>query len=162
MCDCVIVYLQGLKNLVKVKLSIVSCPPVTTVLIKRPDLKFQLGFSVQNGIVSSTCQRTSHLKSIHPSIHFYFPYRLYLNSGDKVSRAARGPPPLGPSTTCSSGTAGHPRPPGRPPPSSVSWVNPGISSELGAHGAPPAGSARAHPEQMPRPPQMAPLHTEGH
>lgn len=43
---------QGLKNQVKVKLSIVSCPPVTTVLIKRPDLKFQLGFSVQNGIVS--------------------------------------------------------------------------------------------------------------
>lgn len=44
--------LQGLKNHVKVKLSIVSCPPVTTVLIKRPDLKYQLGFSVQNGIVS--------------------------------------------------------------------------------------------------------------
>lgn len=44
---------QGLKNQVKVKLSIVSCPPVTTVLIKRPDLKFQLGFSVQNGIVSA-------------------------------------------------------------------------------------------------------------
>lgn len=44
---------QGLKNQVKVKLSIVSCPPVTTVLIKRPDLKFQLGFSVQNGIVGN-------------------------------------------------------------------------------------------------------------
>lgn len=43
---------QGLKNQLQVKLSIVSCPPVTTVLIKRPDLKFQLGFSVQNGIVS--------------------------------------------------------------------------------------------------------------
>ncbi|KAF3688708.1 Amyloid-beta A4 precursor protein-binding family A member 2 [Channa argus] len=43
----------GLKNQVKVKLSIVSCPPVTTVLIKRPDLKFQLGFSVQNGIICS-------------------------------------------------------------------------------------------------------------
>ncbi len=36
----------------QVKLNIVSCPPVTTVLIKRPDLKYQLGFSVQNGIVS--------------------------------------------------------------------------------------------------------------
>lgn len=41
-----------MKHQVKVKLSIVSCPPVTTVLIKRPDFKFQLGFSVQNGIVS--------------------------------------------------------------------------------------------------------------
>lgn len=53
---CVLCFLwdvvQGLKNQVKVKLSIVSCPPVTTVLIKRPDLKFQLGFSVQSGIVS--------------------------------------------------------------------------------------------------------------
>jgi hypothetical protein len=44
---------QGLKNQVQVKLNIVSCPPVTTVLIKRPDLKYQLGFSVQNGIVST-------------------------------------------------------------------------------------------------------------
>lgn len=35
-------------------MNIVSCPPVTTVLIKRPDLKYQLGFSVQNGIVSRT------------------------------------------------------------------------------------------------------------
>ncbi|KAM9807753.1 uncharacterized protein apba2a [Neosynchiropus ocellatus] len=45
--------IKGLKNQVKIKLSIVSCPPVTTVLIKRPDLKFQLGFSVQNGIICS-------------------------------------------------------------------------------------------------------------
>ncbi|XP_049431204.1 amyloid-beta A4 precursor protein-binding family A member 2 [Epinephelus fuscoguttatus] len=45
--------IKGLKNQVRVKLSIVSCPPVTTVLIKRPDLKFQLGFSVQNGIICS-------------------------------------------------------------------------------------------------------------
>lgn len=44
--------LKGLKNQVQVKMNIVSCPPVTTVLIKRPDLKYQLGFSVQNGIVS--------------------------------------------------------------------------------------------------------------
>lgn len=50
---CFLDVVQGLKNQVKVKLSIVSCPPVTTVLIKRPDLKFQLGFSVQNGIVST-------------------------------------------------------------------------------------------------------------
>ncbi|XP_074092315.1 amyloid-beta A4 precursor protein-binding family A member 2 [Macrotis lagotis] len=43
----------GLKNQTQVKLNIVSCPPVTTVLIKRPDLKYQLGFSVQNGIICS-------------------------------------------------------------------------------------------------------------
>ncbi|TRY58882.1 hypothetical protein DNTS_024118 [Danionella cerebrum] len=45
--------IKGLKNQIKVKLNIVSCPPVTTVLIKRPDLKYQLGFSVQNGIICS-------------------------------------------------------------------------------------------------------------
>jgi hypothetical protein len=36
-----------------VKLSVVSCPPVVEVLIKRPDTKYQLGFSVQNGVVCS-------------------------------------------------------------------------------------------------------------
>uniref|UniRef100_A0A8C5LZU5 Amyloid beta protein binding family A member 2 n=1 Tax=Leptobrachium leishanense TaxID=445787 RepID=A0A8C5LZU5_9ANUR len=46
--------IKGLKNQTQLKLNIVSCPPVTTVLIKRPDLKYQLGFSVQNGIVSKT------------------------------------------------------------------------------------------------------------
>uniref|UniRef100_A0A8C6P609 Amyloid beta (A4) precursor protein-binding, family A, member 2b n=1 Tax=Nothobranchius furzeri TaxID=105023 RepID=A0A8C6P609_NOTFU len=45
--------IKGLKNQVSVKMNIVSCPPVTTVLIKRPDLKYQLGFSVQNGIICS-------------------------------------------------------------------------------------------------------------
>ncbi|GCB79056.1 hypothetical protein scyTo_0019485 [Scyliorhinus torazame] len=45
--------IKGLKNQVEVKMNIVSCPPVTTVLIKRPDLKYQLGFSVQNGIICS-------------------------------------------------------------------------------------------------------------
>jgi len=36
-----------------VKLSVVSCPPVVDVLIKRPDVNYALGFSVQNGVVSS-------------------------------------------------------------------------------------------------------------
>nr|XP_035121994.1 amyloid-beta A4 precursor protein-binding family A member 2-like [Callithrix jacchus] len=44
--------IKGLKNQTQVKLNIVSRPPVTTVLIKRPDLKYQLGFSVQNDIES--------------------------------------------------------------------------------------------------------------
>lgn len=47
------IFFQGLKNQARVKLNIVRCPPVTTVLIRRPDLRYQLGFSVQNGIVSS-------------------------------------------------------------------------------------------------------------
>ncbi|XP_062456363.1 amyloid-beta A4 precursor protein-binding family A member 1 isoform X2 [Rhea pennata] len=45
--------IKGLKNQARVKLNIVRCPPVTTVLIRRPDLRYQLGFSVQNGIICS-------------------------------------------------------------------------------------------------------------
>lgn len=45
--------LQGLKSQSRIKMNIVRCPPVTMVLIRRPDLRYQLGFSVQNGIVST-------------------------------------------------------------------------------------------------------------
>lgn len=36
-----------------VQLSLVSCSPVVQVRIKRPDLKYQLGFSLQNGVICS-------------------------------------------------------------------------------------------------------------
>lgn len=51
---CLIQYFesQDLKNQKYVKLSIVHCPPVTMAIIRRPDPKFQLGFSVEDGIVS--------------------------------------------------------------------------------------------------------------
>ena len=45
---------QNCKNKTAVKLTAVSCPPVVEVKIKRPDTKYQLGFSVQNGVVSCT------------------------------------------------------------------------------------------------------------
>uniref|UniRef100_A0A8D3B487 Amyloid beta protein binding family A member 1 n=1 Tax=Scophthalmus maximus TaxID=52904 RepID=A0A8D3B487_SCOMX len=45
--------IKGLKNQSRIQLNIVRCPPVTTVLIRRPDLRYQLGFSVQNGIICS-------------------------------------------------------------------------------------------------------------
>ncbi|XP_035513583.1 amyloid-beta A4 precursor protein-binding family A member 1 [Morone saxatilis] len=45
--------IKGLKNQSRIKMNIVRCPPVTTVLIRRPDLRYQLGFSVQNGIICS-------------------------------------------------------------------------------------------------------------
>ncbi|XP_034728829.1 amyloid-beta A4 precursor protein-binding family A member 1 isoform X1 [Etheostoma cragini] len=45
--------IKGLKNQSGIKLNLVRCPPVTTVLIRRPDLRYQLGFSVQNGIICS-------------------------------------------------------------------------------------------------------------
>ncbi|ELU02867.1 hypothetical protein CAPTEDRAFT_180422 [Capitella teleta] len=46
-------YIKATKNQTVVKLNVVSCPPVVEVLIKRPDVKYQLGFSVQNGVICS-------------------------------------------------------------------------------------------------------------
>ncbi|VDM96079.1 unnamed protein product [Thelazia callipaeda] len=51
-----LIYIQSSKfpfcNLT-VKLTVVSTPPVVEVRIKRPDTKYQLGFSVQNGVICS-------------------------------------------------------------------------------------------------------------
>lgn len=44
--------IKSTKHLTLVRLVVVPCPPVVEVLIKRPDTKYQLGFSVQDGIVS--------------------------------------------------------------------------------------------------------------
>uniref|UniRef100_A0A8C1X474 Amyloid beta (A4) precursor protein-binding, family A, member 1b n=1 Tax=Cyprinus carpio TaxID=7962 RepID=A0A8C1X474_CYPCA len=45
--------IKGLKAQSRIKMNIVRCPPVTMVLIRRPDLRYQLGFSVQTGIVGA-------------------------------------------------------------------------------------------------------------
>ncbi|XP_029637317.1 amyloid-beta A4 precursor protein-binding family A member 2 isoform X18 [Octopus sinensis] len=46
-------YIKGARQQTVVKLTVVPCPPVVEVLIKRPDVKYQLGFSVQNGVICS-------------------------------------------------------------------------------------------------------------
>lgn len=43
--------IKSTKHMTLVRLVVVPCPPVVEVLIKRPDTKYQLGFSVQDGIV---------------------------------------------------------------------------------------------------------------
>lgn len=45
--------LRRAKNQRVARLSVVPCPITVEVKIKRPDTKYQLGFSVQNGVVSS-------------------------------------------------------------------------------------------------------------
>ncbi|XP_007233190.2 amyloid-beta A4 precursor protein-binding family A member 3 [Astyanax mexicanus] len=45
--------IRDLKSQAQVKISIVHCPPVTMAIIKRPDPKYQLGFSVEDGIICS-------------------------------------------------------------------------------------------------------------
>jgi hypothetical protein len=58
-----------------VKLTAVSCPPVVEVKIKRPDTKYQLGFSVQNGVVSIyllTILKKVIFLSIRRSLGLYF------------------------------------------------------------------------------------------
>ncbi|KAL3076704.1 hypothetical protein niasHS_013500 [Heterodera schachtii] len=47
---------QNIKNVrsaTAIRLTVVSTPPVVEVRIRRPDTKYQLGFSVQNGVICS-------------------------------------------------------------------------------------------------------------
>lgn len=46
-------YIRNTKNQTAVKFTVVPCPPVVEVKIKRPNTKYQLGFSVQNGVICS-------------------------------------------------------------------------------------------------------------
>ncbi|CDW59622.1 PDZ and PID domain containing protein [Trichuris trichiura] len=46
-------HIKDVRSLTAVKITIVQTPPVVEVRIKRPDTKYQLGFSVQNGVVRS-------------------------------------------------------------------------------------------------------------
>ncbi|CAJ0578248.1 unnamed protein product, partial [Mesorhabditis spiculigera] len=45
--------IQNAKTATAVRLTVVSTPPVVEVRIRRPDTKYQLGFSVQNGVICS-------------------------------------------------------------------------------------------------------------
>ena len=49
--ECFCLYFQGIRPSTKVVMKIVSCPPTVQVSVNRPDTKYQLGFSVQNGMV---------------------------------------------------------------------------------------------------------------
>lgn len=55
-------YIRNAKNQTAVKFTVVPCPPVVEVKILRPKALFQLGFSVQNGVVSSNFQRNVPVK----------------------------------------------------------------------------------------------------
>ncbi|XP_073829981.1 X11L isoform X2 [Musca autumnalis] len=46
-------YIRNAKNQTAVKFTVVPCPPVVEVKILRPKALFQLGFSVQNGVICS-------------------------------------------------------------------------------------------------------------
>ncbi|CAD6190905.1 unnamed protein product [Caenorhabditis auriculariae] len=45
--------IKNMKTATAVRLTVVSTPPVVEVRIRRPDTKYQLGFSVQNGVICS-------------------------------------------------------------------------------------------------------------
>ncbi|XP_041761319.1 uncharacterized protein LOC121587969 isoform X1 [Anopheles merus] len=46
-------YIKNTKNQTVVKFTVVPCAPVVEVKIRRPNTKYQLGFSVQNGVICS-------------------------------------------------------------------------------------------------------------
>lgn len=65
-------YIKNSKNQTVVKLTVVPCAPVVEVKIKRPDTKYQLGFSVQNGVVChATFSTTVFL------IYYLFRFAVY-------------------------------------------------------------------------------------
>nr|CAH8855056.1 unnamed protein product [Trichobilharzia regenti] len=45
--------IKNCRSCTTVKLMVINCPPVVEVLIRRPSLNFQLGFSVQDGVICS-------------------------------------------------------------------------------------------------------------
>lgn len=61
-------YIKNSKNQTVVKLTVVPCAPVVEVKIKRPDTKYQLGFSVQNGVVSLYLHFFSFLFCFLPAV----------------------------------------------------------------------------------------------
>ncbi len=76
-------------------MNIVRCPPVTMVLIRRPDLRYQLGFSVQNGIVSMrmdhTHTHTQDMASCGPAAELLLPSLLSLNKSFYFVNSAVNP-----------------------------------------------------------------------
>lgn len=60
--------IKNTRHLTLVRLVVVPCPPVVEVLIKRPDTKYQLGFSVQDGIVWALFWVLSRINLILKSI----------------------------------------------------------------------------------------------
>ncbi|CAH8592180.1 unnamed protein product [Heterobilharzia americana] len=45
--------IKNCRSCATVKLMVINCPPVVEVLIRRPNLNYQLGFSVQDGVICS-------------------------------------------------------------------------------------------------------------
>ena len=79
-------YIKNTKNQTVVKFTVVPCAPVVEVKIKRPNTKYQLGFSVQNGVVSSIklhaiCYLINilHTFNITSNLSFFF-FRFFLHS----------------------------------------------------------------------------------
>lgn len=64
-------YIKNSKSQTVVKLTVVPCAPVVEVKIKRPDTKYQLGFSVQNGVVSTTLSSTYAPVRMYTHVHTY-------------------------------------------------------------------------------------------
>lgn len=57
--------LRRTKNQRVARLSVVPCPITVEVKIKRPDTKYQLGFSVQNGVVSCSLARKCYFLTFY-------------------------------------------------------------------------------------------------
>lgn len=62
-------YIKNTKTQTVVKFTVVPCAPVVEVKIKRPNTKYQLGFSVQNGVVSKEMGLDYQLLILYPTVY---------------------------------------------------------------------------------------------
>lgn len=79
---CLLVSMQKCRYQNLVKMTVVSCPTVVDITIVRPDLKFQLGFAIQDGVVwhslyhtvshymcTCSCTFDSHIQCMYLLLH---------------------------------------------------------------------------------------------
>lgn len=71
-------YIRNTKNQTAVKFTVVPCPPVVEVKIKRPNTKYQLGFSVQNGVVSIQIMLAHQLSNIIGFVKYCFCFLFFV------------------------------------------------------------------------------------
>lgn len=72
-----LLFLKNSKPQTVIKLTVVPCAPVVEVKIKRPDTKYQLGFSVQNGVVSNKSYLSYYFNLIFIKIFSLLYFILY-------------------------------------------------------------------------------------
>lgn len=58
-------------------MTVISCPTVVDITIVRPDLKFQLGFTIQDGVVCTCIHVYTYMYTVHTHLHVHTCVYIY-------------------------------------------------------------------------------------